>query len=96
MANSLIKNETNVYYTVSVNESSYVKNVALSGSKVEKVDLRPLSKYGNTPWKSGNREAAIEVARGVGGKITKHTRTEVITEITEELEELEEIANEFR
>jgi len=85
MANKLVKNETNIYYTITVNDESYLRNVEFYSGRVDKVDLRPVTGYSIEPWKAPNQEAALKVARAIGGKITKHTRTEVITEVTEEI-----------
>lgn len=83
MANNLIKNETNVFYTVQVNEGLYIQANRSDGIAAI------------TPSVTNNKERAHhfnvdslakEAALYTKGKLIKHTQTTVVTEITEEIE----------
>lgn len=83
MANNLIKNETEVFYTVEVNENLVVAKVELYHGKIESAVVRRKKEQPNGRTFT-NDETAQKVAIYVGGKVIQHTRTEVITEVTEE------------
>lgn len=82
MENNLIKNETEVYYTVLSKEGVTVSDSYFSRGELKDVQItRESSKAKKYP----NKEVAQKVAAYIDGKIIKHTRTEIITEVTEEL-----------
>lgn len=83
MANNLIENTTNVFWTVELQGELYVKDYSIYGGKIEKVDIVRGEKDACT---FNNSEMAVKVAYFANGKVIKHTRTKVITEVTEEFE----------
>lgn len=82
MGNNLIENKTNVFYTVELSEGVGVRESHFSGGEVYKVDItREDSHFHEYP----NLNQPLRVAEYVGGKVIKHTRTTVVTEVTEEV-----------
>lgn len=87
MTNNLINNETTVHYTVSVNENVIVKRAEFYSGEVGKVEV---SQRKEDAYKYKEKETAKKIAFYVGGKVIKHTRTIVVTEVTEEIDIKEE------
>ena len=87
MANNLIKNETNVFYTVRVKNGLFVKVADFYYGKVEVVVVTDNEKDIKN---FSDKNSAVKVAAYVGGTIIKHTRTTVVTEIAEEIPVVEE------
>lgn len=87
MANKLIKNVTDIFYTVKINDSVSVFAAEFYGGEVRVVHV---SRSESKVQKFRDIKQAEKVAWYIGGYITKHTRTEVITEVTEELKKEEE------
>lgn len=82
MANNLIKNETNVFYTVEISEGVKVRKCEFYSGQVRRVEVtRKEDEFEKFP----NEDYSKKVATYIGGSVTKHTRTEVITEVTEEI-----------
>ncbi|KNE19689.1 hypothetical protein KM914_14385 [Virgibacillus pantothenticus] len=90
MANNLIKNKTKVFYTVKVKEGMFVRRAEFAGGRV--IDLNVTDQESES-YKYENKETAIKIALYTNGKIIKHSRTEVITEITEEIHVIKEDVN---
>ncbi|WP_121603804.1 hypothetical protein [Virgibacillus sp. Bac332] len=91
MTNQLIKNETKVFYTVKIKEGLYVKRSEFFGPDTIK-DLKVTTDREES-YVYDNQKTAMKVALYAEGKIIKHTRTQVITEITEEIEVIKEEMN---
>lgn len=87
MENNLIENKTDVFYTVKSTGVTAVCESDFYGGKVDRVEV---TQAAHKVKKFPNKETAQKVAAYIGGKIIKHTRTSVITEVTEEIKFEEE------
>ncbi|MGE7932153.1 hypothetical protein [Viridibacillus arvi] len=87
MTNSLIKNESSIFYTVKVSDEVFVSSASFYGGNVGNVEV---TRTNNKIHKISDKKTARKVAVYIGGKLVKHIRTEVITETTEELKLEEE------
>lgn len=83
MANNLIKNETNVFYTVKTNEGLVVSEARIYGGRVENVQV---SRSDQDASRYNSKKTAQEISQYIEGQLIRHTRTEVITETTEKIE----------
>lgn len=82
MANNLIKSETNVFYTIKVNDEVFVSSASFYGGNVNMVEV---TRTKNNVYQTSDKKTAQKVANYIEGKLVKHIRTEVITETTEEI-----------
>lgn len=82
MTNSLLKNETEFFYTVQASENTVVSRSEFYGAKLREVQV---SRNFNEAFRYPNKDVANEVAVYVDGAVIKHTRTTVVTEVTEEI-----------
>lgn len=82
MTNSLLKNETEIFYTVQASENTVVSRSEFYGGKLKEVQV---SQEANKAVKYPNKDIGKEVAAYVDGVLIKHTRTTVVTEVTEEI-----------
>lgn len=86
MKNELIRNDTDVYYTVQVKDGLLVTSADFirHGNIVNGAMVRAISNA-----REANRFASLEkaaaVAHYVGGTVTKHTMTEVVTVVSEDI-----------
>lgn len=87
MANNLIKNKTHVFYTVQASENTVVSHSDFMSGKVRHVSV---SREIDDANKYTDKETAVKVAKFAEGKLIKHTRTEIITEVTEQIKLVEE------
>jgi hypothetical protein len=90
MNNKLIENKTGVFYTVRVKKGLYVESADIRNTRVISVSIANKS-VDATCYE--NNEVAKIIAEYTGGKVIKHMRTTVITEVT--TEEPIEIEEEF-
>ncbi|GLC89366.1 hypothetical protein [Lysinibacillus piscis] len=84
MTNNLIKNETNIYYTVQFNNEVVISKV--NWDYQGQVFHVQASRKKDDAHMFQHEDDARKVANYVRGKLIEHTRTEVITEITKVLE----------
>lgn len=82
MENKIIKNKVTEYYRVKVGEELYVSSFR-ENSRAEITSVN-LSKDNYDDY--NNVAISEKIADFVGGKVVKHRRTEIITEIIEEVE----------